>query len=333
MTHSPPSRSQALPTDLTSPAAGAMCVITKRREAPLTSLDQLTPLYLKACEVEGKTDRTVHSYAETLRHFRTAVRSLDLPLEVEAFGPAHVYLFMGWVKDRGVTAGTQHRRQREVKAFFSWCRRMGYVQENPFMRVPMVRREQKVVQPFAPADIISLLAACDPFTCVGSRMRAMILFLLDTGVRSSELVSLQLDDIFLEQHRVRVLQGKGKKQRWTAISDVALAALSTYMDDFRGREPGPLFRTVQGRPLLHHHMNVMFSRHGLLAGVAQVNPHRFRHTFATWAIRASARELDVQYLLGHSSPMMVRRYSATYDSEQAAANHASFSPATQLMRA
>ena len=77
-------------------------------------------------------------------------------------------------------------------------------------------------------------------------------------------------------------------------------------------------------------MNVMFTRHGLKAGVSQVNPHRFRHTFATWAIRVNARELDVQYLLGHSSPMMVRRYSATYDSEQAAAAHATFSPAMQL---
>ena len=53
----------------------------------------------------------------------------------------------GWVRERGVSAGTQHRRQREVKAFFSWCRRMDYVEENPFMRVPMVRREQAVVVP------------------------------------------------------------------------------------------------------------------------------------------------------------------------------------------
>ena len=77
-------------------------------------------------------------------------------------------------------------------------------------------------------------------------------------------------------------------------------------------------------------MNVMFTRHGVRAGVSQVNPHRFRHTFATWAIRVNARELDVQYLLGHSSPMMVRRYSATYNSEQAASAHAAFSPAMQL---
>ena len=52
--------------------------------------------------------------------------------------------------------------------------------------------------------------------------------------------------------------------------------------------------------------------------------HRLRHTLAPGAIRVNARELDVQYLLGHSSPMMVRRYSATYDSEQAAKAHVAF---------
>ena len=136
--------------------------------------EEAVPLYLKACEVEGKTERTVQSYAETLRHVRRAVDQLQLPNSVRAFRPAHVYLFMGWVRERGVSAGTQHRRQREVKAFFSWCRRMDYVEENPFMRVPMVRREQKVVQPFAKEDVTTLLAACNPKTYVGSRMRAMI---------------------------------------------------------------------------------------------------------------------------------------------------------------
>ena len=198
------------------------------------------------------------------------------------------------------------------------------------MRVPMVRREQKVVQPFTKDDITTLLAACNPKSYVGSRMRAMLLFLLDTGVRSSELVSIELCDVLFEEGRVRILQGKGRKQRWTAISEVALEALRGYLDGFRGWSDGPLFQTVDGRPLRNHHMNVMFTRHGVRAGVRQVNPHRFRHTFATWAIRASAWELDVQYLLGHSSPMMVRRYSATYDSEQAASAHATFSPAMQL---
>ena len=179
-------------------------------------------------------------------------------------------------------------------------------------------------------DVTTLLAACNPQTYVGSRMRAMILFLLDTGVRSSELVSIRLCDVLFDEGRVSVLQRKGRKQRWTAISEVALVSLRSYLDDFRGSLDGALFQTFNGRALRNHHMNVTFTRHGRRAGVSQVNPRRFRHTFATWAIRASARELDVQYLLGHTSPMMVRRYSATYDSEQAAAAHATFSPAMQL---
>ena len=62
-------------------------------------------------------------------------------------------------------------------------------------------------------------------------------------------------------------------------------------------------------------------------------PHRFRHTFATWAIEHDARELDVQYLLGHSSPDMVRRYASTYNCEQAARRHVFFSPAEALSAA
>ena len=63
----------------------------------------------------------------------------------------------------------------------------------------------------------------------------------------------------------------------------------------------------------------------------KVHAHRFRHTFATWAIEHDARELDVQYLLGHPSPDMVRRYTSTYNCEQAARRRAAFSPAERLL--
>ena len=78
---------------------------------------------------------------------------------------------------------------------------------------------------------------------------------------------------------------------------MALEALRTYLDGFRGWADGPLFQTLDGRRLPAGHLNILFTRLSLKCGVAHLNPHRFRHTFATWAIRASARELDVQYLL------------------------------------
>ena len=61
-----------------------------------------------------------------------------------------------------------------------------------------------------------------------------------------------------------------------------------------------------------------------------MHPHRFRHTFATWAIEQQAREIDVQRLLGHSTSAMLRRYTASYDAEKAAQAHASFSPGDRL---
>ncbi|MCH7935127.1 MAG: site-specific integrase, partial [Gemmatimonadetes bacterium] len=65
-------------------------------------------------------------------------------------------------------------------------------------------------------------------------------------------------------------------------------------------------------------------------GIPKVHPHRFRHTFATWAIEQQAREIDVQRLLGHSTSAMLRRYTASYDAEKAAQAHASFSPGDRL---
>ena len=76
-------------------------------------------------------------------------------------------------------------------------------------------------------------------------------------------------------------------------------------------------------------VGTLFARLGEQAGVA--NPHRFRHTFATWAIENHAREIDVQYLLGHPTSTMVRRYSATYAAAKAADAHAAFSPAARLL--
>src|SRR5205814_4208078 len=74
----------------------------------------------------------------------------------------------------------------------------------------------------------------------------------------------------------------------------------------------------------------MLRRLGRTTGLAKVHAHRFRHTFATWAIEQGARELDVQLLLGHASPDMVRRYTSSYNAEQAARRHGAFSPARLL---
>ena len=112
-------------------------------------LDEAIAAYLAACDVEGKSPRTVDAYAETLGMFHAICRQRGLPERVGEFRPAHVYAFLKVIADRGVSLGTRHRRFRETRAFFSWCTRMGGCARSPFTGIPNVKVEQKVIQPLS----------------------------------------------------------------------------------------------------------------------------------------------------------------------------------------
>ena len=144
-------------------------------------LDDAIMEYLMACEVEGKSPRTVQAYGETLRVFRRIVAAAHLPTTVDSFAAADVYRFLKAITESPVSLGTRHRRFRETRAFFSWCTRMGYVTRHPFAGIANVKVEQKVIQPFTEDEIQRLLAACDDTTAFGCRNRAIILLFLDTG--------------------------------------------------------------------------------------------------------------------------------------------------------
>ena len=99
----------------------------------------------------------------------------------------------------------------------------------------------------------------------------------------------------------------------------------------QGTRSGVLFLTAADEPMASGNaVRVMLRRIAEQLGLTKVHPHRFRHTFATWAIQSGAREIDVQMLLGHSDLAMVQRYSRTYTSEQAVRAHAALSPVGQL---
>jgi integrase len=299
-----------------------------------TSLQGLIDLYLLRCQVEGKSPSTIHAYAETLGRFLRFVRQEGFPEDVRRITPGHLYPYLGQFAH--LSLETRHRYFREVRCFFNWLLAAGYIGESPFRSLRNVRLPQKIVRPFSAEDIVRLLACSDPGTAAGARDRAIVLILLDTGVRCSELVQLTLDDLDLEAGRPRVLHGKGNKDRVVPFASCCREALEHYLA-LRRWEPGPLFFAVAGSgtlrrgiPLQSNGLKQLLRRLGRQAGLSKVHAHRFRHTFATWAIEQDARELDVQYLLGHASPDMVRRYASTYNSEQAARRHVMFSPAERL---
>ncbi len=302
------------------------------------SLPALVDLYLLRCDAEGKAPNTVHAYRETLERFLRIAREERFPHDPARVEAQHLYAYLARFSS-GYSLETRHRYFREVRCFFRWLVAAGFLPESPFRSLKNVRLPQRIVRPFSPDDVAQLLARCDPDAAVGARDQAILLTLLDTGIRCSELVQLRLEDLDLDAGRLRVLHGKGNKQRTVPFASRCQQALVHYLT-FRGDDDGAIFLAASGHHALKpgvalrpNGLKQMLRRLGRQAGLPKVHAHRFRHTFATWAIEQDARELDVQALLGHSSPDMVRRYASTYSSEQAARRHVTFSPAERLAKA
>ncbi len=303
----------------------------------MTQIDDATTSYLTALAVEGKRPRTAESYQETLRAFRRAGHELALPDVVEHYTVEHVYAFLGDIQGRGASAAYRNRRHREVRAFFSWCQKMGQLEpdrRHVFARVKLAPEERRVTPPFSTDELGRLLDGLDRSRLKGCREYALVLFLLDSGVRATECFNVHIEEIDWEQRRVLV-HGKGNKQRFVGIGERTARALRDYVDRFRGDGPGAFFQTRDGRPFASSSaIRVILGRIAKTAGLAtRANPHRFRYTFATWAIASGAREIDVQLLLGHSSPQMTQHYARAYDAEQAVHAHAAMSPVEQLQLA
>lgn len=300
----------------------------------MEALADLVDLYLLRCEVEGKSPNTVRAYGWMLDRFLVALREADAPARVDAIKRDHIYTYLG--RFTHLAADTRHRYFREVRCFFNWLVESGYLEHSPFRGVKNIRLPQRIVQPFSAADVGQLLAACSDHP-VGARNRALLFTLLDTGLRCSEIVMLEIADLDMDAQRLLVRFGKGNKQRVVPFAERCKDAIEKYLA-LRGLNSGPLFVAAspqgelrEGVALRPNGLKQMLRRLGRRTGIAKVHAHRFRHTFATWAIEHDAREIDVQYLLGHSSSDMVRRYSSSYRSEQAALRHVHFSPADQMV--
>ncbi len=283
------------------------------------SLQSLSSLYITSCGIEGKSPETLRSYAETLKLFIQSVKHLRLPDDPGLFRPADVYEFLGHVGSTGVSAITQWRRQRETRAFFSWLLRHDYIESNPFMKVKNIKVPQKIVQPFTADDIQLLLSHCDAGTRKGARDQALILALLDTGLRASELANLELGIVDFARAADADQARQGEQAAVVRFGERARQALAALHPLVPRRRTRLLAADRRGRRHLNRSaMRTIFQRLGEECGIAKVHPHRFRHTSATWAIEQQAREIDVQRLLGHSTSAMLRRYTASYDAEKAA---------------
>jgi site-specific recombinase XerD len=238
------------------------------------------------------------------------------------------------VQDRGITGHTINCYLRSIRSFFSWLVSENVIAANPFDLVKIPRPPRKVITTFSNFQIQQLLSIIDNSTADGYRDYTIILTLLDTGLRVSELCSLRLSNLRLEDGMLKVL-GKGNKERLIPVGKNVQRLLWRYISRYRPEPIVPnsdlLFLTMDGRPLTKDRVDKIMTCYGSKAGLAGVrcSPHTLRHTAAVSFLRNGGDVFSLQRMLGHASLEMTRRYCELADIDVKKA-HMTASPVDNL---
>lgn len=301
----------------------------------------LTGFYL-AKQAEGCSPNTIIEYRKDFAHFARWCNGRD-PAKLSA-GDLKAFLAHLRTEPNGrgkpLAAKTVYNCWAALRSFYRWHSEE-YHCPNPMSSVAAPKAPEPVIEPLSREGVAAILRACDGTREASTkgraafsmrrdtalRDRAIVLVLLDAGLRASELCALTVGDVDLSSGRVLVRKGKGGKGRVVYLGKMARRAVWKYLATRAQPRPDePLFLTREGRALNPDRLVKLFANLGRRAGVANLHPHRLRHTFATEFLRNGGNLLGLQRLLGHSSLEMVRRYAAIAEADLAKA-HETGSPA------
>jgi site-specific recombinase XerD len=237
-------------------------------------------------------------------------------------------------QERGLSGHTINCYLRSLRIFYNWLVSEEIMQSNPFDKVKIPRPPVKVIPAFSGSQIEQLLKAINTKTATGYRNYAIFLTMLDTGLRVSELCSLKVEKLWLEDGMAKVL-GKGNKERMIPIGKQLQRVLWHYIDRCRP-EPATtncsyVFLTQAGRPLTRGRVQKMMTGYGQKAKLAGIrcSPHTLRHTAAISFLRNGGDVFSLQRMLGHANLEMTRRYCELADIDVKRA-HSMASPVDNL---
>ena len=309
--------------------------------------------YLNHKAAEGLSDRTIDSYRRILQQWTLYTGEIQMKqLTSQNVGDYLLYLRNEYVPRR-FGGGTHRLSPKTIRSgwialssFFRWAQTEFQI-KNPMQDIPAPRFQKTAVEPFTQDEVLRMLKACvySREAETGDRRRfvmrrptanrdqAIILTLVDTGLRASEFCSLRIGDFDAKRGKLEIRHGvqggaKGGKGRIVYLGKTARHAVWRYL---AGREDGeesdaPLFVVSRNRRFDPDSLRLLIKRIASRAGVKQAYPHKYRHTFAITYLRSGGDVFTLQTLLGHGSLDMVRHYAqiAQVDVEQA---HRKASPA------
>ncbi len=215
--------------------------------------------------------------------------------------------YLGDMHAQQKSGSTIARRMSSWRSFFKYMCREGVLVDNPLARISIPKRVRKLPRFLAQAEMDRLLACPERQKLLGARDQAMLETLYSTGIRVSELVRIDIDDIDLSRGNVKVI-AKGNRERLVPLGSYAVEAVRYYlhqvrpqlMDGEKGRQSA-FFLNNKGRRLTDRGVRWLVKQYvQQLHLQAKTSPHTFRHSYATHLLDNGADLRSVQELLGHA---------------------------------
>ena len=265
--------------------------------------------------VRGLSENTVLGYGKDLEKFQNF---LTPELDVKSVTKENILLSIGQLSRENASAATVNRFVSAVRNLFKYSKKIGYIEKNPAEEVKNVKNPQVVTAFMTPREVEALCSQPERNELLWtSRDVAIFRMLYSSGCRISELTNIKLSD-FRKGGRCAVITGKGNKQRIVYFDEISRKALAAYLTDRarvlseNGRDSGQdrLFINQKGLPITTGGMRYILTRYSGVEGTNHhINPHAFRHTFATTLLNNGADVRMVQELLGHASINTTQRYT------------------------
>ena len=249
-------------------------------------------------------------------HATAIATQVDLSQLLQATDTESVRAYMAHLNEKEYSKATIARKLATLRSFYKFLVKRNYITSNPVTSVRTPKQEKKLPRFLEYEEVKRLLDTPQTNTWLGARDRAIMETLYSTGVRVSELVALNMEDIDFLGEVIHV-RGKGKKERIAPIGTSALQTIQHYMEYRNKRaqnnsnfDPKVLFVNKHGKRLSTRSVRRKMDKYLKMAGLdPAISPHTLRHSFATHMLNNGADLRSVQELLGHQSLSTTQVYT------------------------
>lgn len=263
---------------------------------------------------KGLAQNTLESYRRDLLLYSTFLKENYDGIAIRETTRTHIIAYLLELKRKGRATTTISRNLASIRSFYNFLIRDHYIDNDPSQNLESPKIDKRLPKILSVVQVDRLLQMPEVNSVAGLRDKAMLELLYATGIRVSELVSLNIDDLNLNMGLIKCF-GKGSKERIIPLGSLAIESINNYLDYSRVKlnkkpDENALFLNHHGRRITRQGFWKIIKKYAKIASIeVDITPHTLRHSFATHLLENGADLRSVQEMLGHADISTTQIYT------------------------